>query len=138
MAQGVYIVQQQPPQTVYYQQQQPQPTYVVAQPMMQPMMVAQQPMQQQPMYSQQPPPQQAAPVPPVDNKVRSAPCDFCGQKWEDTPGRKVTKGNCIIGSLLGIFGLIPGLIYCYCTRTDIEVCKYCLKARHEDEYCCNC
>ncbi len=162
--QQVYITTspQPQPQTIYVTQTQPQTFQVVQQVEQQPVMYVQaQPMGPPPpsypppeaypppppppqAYPQdysaypQPPPMMQAPAPSVVVVEKHKKCSFCNQEWDPKRKYKVKTVNCLIGVLFGVFFVVPGLAYCYCTRTDVDCCKYCEKARDEDRYCCDC
>ena len=72
------------------------------------------------------------------DKSKPDKCSFCHSEWEKKTVSKVTTANFAIGAIFAIACVIPGLIYCYCTRTPVECCARCFKSRNEDDFCCDC
>eukprot|EP00826_Nyctotherus_ovalis_P063121 TRINITY_DN9230_c0_g1_i4.p1 TRINITY_DN9230_c0_g1~~TRINITY_DN9230_c0_g1_i4.p1 ORF type:complete len:154 (+),score=9.18 TRINITY_DN9230_c0_g1_i4:119-580(+) len=152
--------------TAYVIQQQT-PMYVNACPPLQTMPVAPSP-GFQPMYAPQPaiatpvlqpvmqpvfrPPPVPCP-PPVNTSVMTTQqnldetgkplgeckkCPYCGMRWNPIMVSKLTTGNAALGTILGLCGIIPGVLYCLCTRKKLNGCQKCRKVEKDDDYCCEC
>jgi hypothetical protein len=63
-------------------------------------------------------------------------CPYCGMKWNPITVSKITTGNAAIGTILGFCGILPGVIFCFCTQERKEACFRCRKVANEDDYCC--
>ena len=62
-------------------------------------------------------------------------CQYCHQEWKSLMVTKVSTTNTTIGIIFGVFFIIPGIVYCYCTRTSVDSCFMCHKCEKEDDYC---
>ena len=63
-------------------------------------------------------------------------CPYCGLNWNPITISKITTGNVVIGTIFGLCGVIPGVLYCFCTRQRIDACFRCRKVANDDDYCC--
>ena len=75
---------------------------------------------------------------PVETEVKSKKCAYCGQQWSPLTVSKISTSNTAIGTILGLCGILPGVLYCFCTRKKLEACGKCRKVERDDDYCCEC
>ena len=62
-------------------------------------------------------------------------CRYCGYKWNPIVVRKMKGSDMLIGSLLGLCFLVPGIIYCCSRGVHVDSCMHCRRSAYDDKYC---